>query len=147
MKLLIVGGAGYIGSHCVLESLRAGHEVVVLDDLRTGHREAIGDVELVEGSLHQPNVLRSVFETHAIDAVFNLAASCSVPESVHNPGLYYHNNLAGTLNLAENHGLLSCAVGSHGTALQQGWPLRGTPERASCAVPMFPQFSFASMGR
>ncbi|MGB1661910.1 MAG: UDP-glucose 4-epimerase GalE [Planctomycetota bacterium] len=100
MKLLIVGGAGYIGSHCVLESLRAGHEVVVLDDLRTGHREAIGDVDLVEGSLHQPNVLRSVFETHQIDAVFNLAASCSVPESVHNPGLYYHNNLAGTLNLA-----------------------------------------------
>ena len=99
MKVLIVGGAGYIGSHCVLESLRAGHEVVVLDDLRTGHRESIGDVELVEGSLHQQNVLRSVFETHRFDAVFNLAASCSVPESVHNPALYYHNNLAATLNL------------------------------------------------
>lgn len=100
MKVLIVGGAGYIGSHCVLESLRAGHEVVVLDDLRTGHRESIADVELVEGSLHQQNVLRSVFETHQFDAVFNLAASCSVPESVHNPALYYHNNLAATLNLA-----------------------------------------------
>ena len=62
MKVLIVGGAGYIGSHCVLESLRAGHEVVVLDDLRTGHRESIADVELVEGSLHQQNVLRSVLK-------------------------------------------------------------------------------------
>ena len=99
MKILIVGGAGYIGSHCVLESLRAGHEVVVLDDLRTGHRESIADVELIEGSLHQNNVLRSVFENHSFDAVFNLAASCSVPESVQNPALYYHNNLSGTLNL------------------------------------------------
>lgn len=54
----------------------------------------------MEGSLHQQNVLRSVFETHQFDAVFNLAASCSVPESVHNPALYYHNNLAATLNLA-----------------------------------------------
>ncbi|NCF56182.1 MAG: UDP-glucose 4-epimerase GalE [Planctomycetia bacterium] len=99
MKILVVGGAGYIGSHCVLESLRAGHEILVLDDLRTGHRESIPDVELVQGSLHEARVLKSVFESNRIDAVFNLAASCSVPESVKDPGLYYHNNLAGTLNL------------------------------------------------
>ncbi len=101
MRILVVGGAGYIGSHCVLESLRAGHEVVVLDDLRTGHREAISEVELIEGSTHEPRVLRSVFESYRFDAVFHLAASCSVPESVKIPALYYHNNLAGTLNLVE----------------------------------------------
>ena len=99
MKILVVGGAGYIGSHCVLESLRARHEILVLDDLRTGHRESIPDVELVQGSLHEARVLKSVFESNRIDAVFNLAASCSVPESVKDPGLYYPNNLAGTLNL------------------------------------------------
>jgi len=102
MKILVVGGAGYIGSHCVLESLRAGHEVVVLDDLRTGHREAISGVELIEGSIHEPRILRSVFESSSFDAVFHLAASCSVPESVKIPALYYHNNLAGTLNLVES---------------------------------------------
>ncbi|MGE4632968.1 MAG: UDP-glucose 4-epimerase GalE [Planctomycetota bacterium] len=102
MRILVVGGAGYIGSHCVLESLRAGHEVVVLDDLRTGHREAISEVELIEGSIHEPRVLRSVFESYPFDAVFHLAASCSVPESVKLPALYYHNNLAGTLNLVES---------------------------------------------
>ncbi len=101
MRILVVGGAGYIGSHCVLECLRAGHEVVVFDDLRAGHREAIEDVELVEGSIHDSSALRSVFETSEIDAVFHLAASCSVPESVKIPAAYYHNNLAGTLNLVE----------------------------------------------
>ncbi|MEE2882486.1 MAG: UDP-glucose 4-epimerase GalE [Planctomycetota bacterium] len=101
MRILVVGGAGYIGSHCVLESLRAGHEVVVLDDLRTGHREAISEVDLIEGSIHEPRVLRSVFEAYQFDAVFHLAASCSVPESVKIPAVYYHNNLAGTLNLVE----------------------------------------------
>jgi UDP-glucose 4-epimerase len=101
MRILVVGGAGYIGSHCVLECLREGHEVVVLDDLRAGHREAIQDVELIEGSTHNPSTLRSAFEAHRFDAVFNLAASCSVPESVQIPAAYYHNNLAGTLNLVE----------------------------------------------
>lgn len=101
MRVLVVGGAGYIGSHCVLESLRAGHEVVVLDDLREGHREAISDVELIEGSTHDRKTLRAAFETNQFDAVFNLAASCSVPESVQIPAAYYHNNLAGTLNLVD----------------------------------------------
>lgn len=101
MRILVVGGAGYIGSHCVLESLRAGHEVVVFDDLRTGHREAISEVDLIEGSIHEPRILRSAFESYQFDAVFHLAASCSVPESVKIPAVYYHNNLAGTLNLVE----------------------------------------------
>ncbi|MDG1455048.1 MAG: NAD-dependent epimerase/dehydratase family protein, partial [Planctomycetota bacterium] len=101
MKILVVGGAGYIGSHCVLESLRARHEILVLDDLRTGHRESIPDVELVQGSLHEARVLKSVFESNRIDAVFNLAARAGVRYSMENPHVYLSTNAEGSLNLLE----------------------------------------------
>jgi len=108
MRVLVVGGAGYIGSHAVRECRRAGLEPVVFDNLSTGNRESVEGVELIEGDLLDPRALRSTFENDAFDAVFHFAASASVPESVPKPALYYHNNVAGSLNLV--HAMLEAGV-------------------------------------
>lgn len=108
MRVLVVGGAGYIGSHAVRECRRAGLEPVVFDNLSTGNRESVEGVELIEGDLLDPRALRSTFENDAFDAVFHFAASASVPESVAKPALYYHNNVAGSLNLV--HAMLEAGV-------------------------------------
>lgn len=100
-KVLIVGGAGYIGSHMVRLLLDEGHEVVVLDNLSQGHRAAIGEAELVEGDLMNADDLAAVFEGRRIDAVIHFAALIAVGESVIDPGSYYHNNVCGTLNLLD----------------------------------------------
>ena len=99
MRVLVVGGAGYIGSHTVRELIRAGHEPVVLDNFSEGHREAIPGVPVLEGDLLYVNSLRNAFKTQPFDAVFHFAAHASVPESVANPLKYYSNNVAGSLNL------------------------------------------------
>lgn len=100
-KVLVVGGAGYIGSHMVRLLVEAGHEVVVFDNLSQGHREAVGDVELVEGDLLNPDDLAAVFRGRQIDAVIHFAALISVGDSVTSPDDYYRNNLCGTLNLLD----------------------------------------------
>lgn len=99
MNILVTGGAGYIGS-VVSESLcDAGHRVVVIDDLSTGHREALdGRVRFVEGSLLDGALLRSVL-ADGIEAVCHFAAFSLVGESVKNPLKYYHNNIAGAVTL------------------------------------------------
>ncbi|MEE2886944.1 MAG: UDP-glucose 4-epimerase GalE [Planctomycetota bacterium] len=97
--ILVTGGAGYIGSHTVLMLQQRGHRVVVLDDLSEGHREALFDVEMIEGSTLDAACLARVFEQYPIRAVCHFAARCYVGESVEDPGLYYHNNVVGTLNL------------------------------------------------
>jgi UDP-glucose 4-epimerase len=109
MKVLVVGGAGYIGSHAVRECRRSGIEPVVFDNFSTGNAPAIDGIETIEGDLLDPRTLRSAFENDRFDAVFHFAASCSVPESVAKPALYYHNNVAGTLNLV--HAMLEARVG------------------------------------
>lgn len=100
-RVLVVGGAGYIGSHMVRLLVEAGHTVVVFDNLSQGHREAVGDVELVEGDLLNPDDLAALFRGRDIDAVIHFAALISVGESVTAPGDYYRNNLCGTLNLLD----------------------------------------------
>lgn len=100
--ILVVGGAGYIGSHTVKQLLDKGHEVVVLDNLSTGHLESIDTrAAFVEGDLSSPTDLDRVFGTYPVEAVMHFAASSLVGESVSNPLKYYKNNVAATLTLLE----------------------------------------------
>jgi UDP-glucose 4-epimerase len=102
--ILVTGGAGYIGSHAVLALKQAGYKVVIFDNLEYGHQELVKsvlDVELVVGDTRDRAALDQVFATHKIDAVMHFAAYIAVGESVEKPGMYYENNVMGTLNLIE----------------------------------------------
>lgn len=99
MRVLVVGGAGYIGSHMVLQLVEAGHEVVVLDDLSSGHREAVWRAPLVEGSTSDLGLLDKLFRDKRPDAVMHFASFIQVGESVKEPLKYYENNFSSTLNL------------------------------------------------
>lgn len=97
MRILVFGGAGYIGSHTALELIRAGEEVVVADSLVTGYRRAVPEgAAFYQGDLHDRAFLDHLFETEKIDAVIHFAAFSLVGESVSNPLKYYDNNLCGT---------------------------------------------------
>jgi UDP-glucose-4-epimerase GalE len=95
-RILITGGAGYVGSHCAKALAVAGHKVVVLDNLLFGHREFVRWGELVEGDIRDSATLDVVFNTQRIDAVMHLAALAYVAESLKAPGLYYDVNANGT---------------------------------------------------
>ena len=99
--VLVAGGAGYIGSHMVKELLSEGMEVVILDNLATGHRDLVTGGEFVQGDLHDAALLDILFSTRKIDAVMHFAAFSLVGESVENPIAYYRNNFSGTLNLID----------------------------------------------
>lgn len=101
MKILVLGGAGYIGSHMAKTLMRAGHDVVVLDNLSTGFRRLARYGEFVPGDLADKQVLESIFQRHRIDAVMHFAAASLVGESVADPGKYYRNNVAATLTLLD----------------------------------------------
>ena len=93
MGVLVTGGAGFIGSHMVLELLDAGEDVVVLDNLSTGFRWAVPDAaEFVEGDVGDAALLRRLLAGNAIDAIIHFAGSIVVPESVADPLGYYLNN-------------------------------------------------------
>ena len=98
-KILVTGGAGYIGSHTVRQLGEAGYEVIVYDNLSTGSAEALLYGSLFVGDLADEMVLELAFAQHNFDAVLHFAASISVPESVANPLDYYENNTRNTLNL------------------------------------------------
>lgn len=101
MTILVCGGAGYIGSHMVRCLREAGTDVLVFDDFSTGHREAVQDVAVVEGTLLNPADLDRAFAAAPISAVMHFAAKALVGESVSNPCLYYENNFVGTLRLLQ----------------------------------------------
>jgi UDP-glucose 4-epimerase len=103
-KILVTGGAGYIGSHTVLALKRAGYEVVILDNLVYGHRDLVEkalQVELVVGDTADRPLLDQLFQTHKFDAVMHFSAYAYVGESVTDPAKYYRNNVVGTLVLLE----------------------------------------------
>jgi UDP-glucose 4-epimerase len=102
MKIFVVGGAGYVGSHCVRRLVAAGHEVTVYDNLCAGHRAAVDPkATFVEGDLSDAASLDGVFEEARFDAAMHFAAFLNVGESVHEPLKYWHNNVANTLNLLQ----------------------------------------------
>lgn len=101
-RLLVTGGGGYVGSHALRALRAAGHEAVVLDDLRAGAAEAVGDAPLVRADCGDPAALAALFAAHGPFAgVLHFAGSISVPESVARPLLYYRNNAAASATLLE----------------------------------------------
>ncbi len=99
MKILLVGGAGYIGSHMLKMLLGAGHQVVTFDNLSSGHRDAVLGGEFVQGDLADTVALAQVFTQHQPEAVMHFASYIQVGESVKRPDIYYQNNVTNTLNL------------------------------------------------
>ena len=97
----MTGGAGYIGSHTVLQLLARGERVVVLDDLSTGFRQAVRDVPLVIGNVGDRKITDALLAEHKIDTIIHFAAHTIVPESVSNPLKYYGNNTCSTRSLLE----------------------------------------------
>ncbi|WP_239618482.1 UDP-glucose 4-epimerase GalE [Cohnella mopanensis] len=101
MAVLVTGGAGYIGSHAVAALLEKGEQVVVVDNLYQGHKNAVLGGKLYEGDLRDADFLARVFQENDIDGVIHFAANSLVGESMKDPGKYYHNNVYGTLCLLE----------------------------------------------
>ncbi len=100
-KVLITGGAGYIGSHAVLACLEAGHSVIVVDNLSTGVRANVApECDFVEGDVGDVAAMSAIIDDRNVHAIMHFAGSIVVPESLSNPILYYENNTANTLRLA-----------------------------------------------
>lgn len=102
MKILVTGGAGYIGSHCVNQLLKNGYEVVVVDNLSKGHKDAVGSAKLYIGNIGDKVFMNKVFSEEKVDGVIHFAAYSIVPESMKVPDNYYENNVVCTLRLLES---------------------------------------------
>ncbi|MFC5652837.1 UDP-glucose 4-epimerase GalE [Paenibacillus solisilvae] len=123
MAVLVTGGAGYIGSHAVAALAERGEEIVIVDNLQQGHKDAIIGGKLYVGDLRDADFLDTVFQENKIDAVIHFAANSLVGESMKDPGKYYHNNVYGTLVLLEKlvqYGVLKIVFSS--TAATYGEP-------------------------
>lgn len=104
MKILVTGGAGYIGSHTVRELVERDHDVIVLDTLESGSKQAIGKMKLYQGSITDDALLDRVFTQEKPEAVIHFAAYKAPGESMKEPGKYFHANVDGTLSLLETMG-------------------------------------------
>ncbi len=126
MAILVLGGAGYIGSHTVYELIEAGKQVVIADNLETGHIEAVHPkAKFYQGDIRDRAFVDSVFDNEQIDGVIHFAANSLVGESMTNPLKYYDNNLCGTKVLLESmvaHGIDKIVFSS--TAATYGEPER-----------------------
>ena len=126
MRILVLGGAGYIGSHTVYELVDAGYEVIVVDNLLTGFKEAVHpQAKFYEGDIRDKIFLDNILSKEKIDGVIHFAASSQVGESMKNPLKYYNNNLCGTEVLLESmveHGIDKIVFSS--TAATYGEPER-----------------------
>lgn len=138
-SVLITGGAGYIGSHVCQQLRGRGERVVVLDNLSTGVREAVGDAPLVIGDVADRNCVMGIIEQHKVDTVMHFAAHTVVPESVSNPLKYYANNTCATRNL-----LAACSDAGvdqmvfSSTAAVYGMPPDGFADEATPTMPINP---------
>lgn len=101
MKIVVAGGAGYIGSHMVKQLVQAGHDVITLDNLSYGYRDAVKYGEFVEGDIGDADCLDKLFTNAGIDAVMHFAGFIQVGESVEKPSMYYHNNVINTHTLLD----------------------------------------------
>lgn len=101
-KILVTGGAGYVGSQAVKKLFKAGHQVVVFDNLSTGFRSLVKFSPLIEGDLRDKESIFSAVQKVKPEVVMHFAAKAQVGESVENPGLYYENNVYGSLNLLQS---------------------------------------------
>lgn len=120
MTVLITGGAGYIGSHAVLAFHEAGYKVVVVDDLSTGHRDAIpADVLLLESDVGDIERTQEIIGAHNVTSVVHFAGSLVVPESVEKPLDYYQNNTAASRNLIQ--ACVNTVAGNRGEPSGESW--------------------------
>ena len=137
--ILVAGGAGYIGSHMVALLVEKGYDVVVVDNLCTGHWQAVKGAKLRVGDLRDGNFLDQVFSEFPIDGVINFAAYSLVGESVTNPLKYYGNNVAGSqsmLTAMKNHGVKKIVFSS--TAATYGEPEKQPIEETDRTEPTNP---------
>ncbi|MFO0982044.1 MAG: UDP-glucose 4-epimerase GalE [Planctomycetota bacterium] len=123
--VLVTGGAGYIGSHTVKLLRERGHDVVIYDDLRYGHRAAVADVPLVVGDLLDESRLKDLLRRYAIGACVHFAARCYVGESVENPLKYYRDNVAGSIALINQ----LVAAGVRRVVFSSSCAVYGAPDR------------------
>lgn len=138
-SILVVGGAGYIGSHMVLSLQAAGYSVVVLDNLSKGHRDAVDETPLVVADMADKKRLEALFKAHRFSAVMHFASFIEVGESVQFPAKYYQNNVAATLNLLDvmlAHGVKQFIFSS--TAAVYGEPQYSPIDEAHPIAPINP---------
>lgn len=138
MNVLVTGGAGYVGSVCAAVLRRAGHGVVVLDDLSAGHRAAV-DGPLVVADVRARAAVREVLRANAVDVVLHFAAKALVAESVAHPLAYFDTNVAGTLALVDamlDGGVRSLVVSS--TCAVYGQPERVPVDEDAALAPVSP---------
>jgi UDP-glucose 4-epimerase len=138
-SILVTGGAGYIGSHVVLQLRARGEQVVVLDDLSRGFRQAVLDTPLVVGKVGDREKVLEVLETHGVDTVMHFAAYTIVPESVAEPLKYYGNNTCSTRSLLES--CLEAGVRNFvfsSTAAVYGIPEGGVAAEDTATAPINP---------
>lgn len=124
MKFLIIGGAGYIGSHMVKQLYEAGHSVVTFDNLSNGYRDSVLYGDFFEGDLASKRDLEQVFSEYSFDQVMHFASFIETSESIMRPDLYYRNNVTNTINLLDvmvKHNVLNLIFSSTAS-------LFGTPE-------------------
>lgn len=139
VKILVCGGAGYIGSHMVKMLDRSGYSVVTFDNLSTGHREAVKWGEFFQGDLLDKAALERVFQAHQFDAVMHFSARSLVGESVQKPEIYYENNVIGTFNLLEQ--MRRSGVGKFvfsSTAATFGLPQKDLIDESHSQLPINP---------
>ncbi len=121
--VLVTGGAGYIGSHTVRALREAGRDVVVLDSLELGRREAVIDAPLVVGDIHDQDLVTATCNEHGVTQLVHFAAYKAVGESMEQPAKYWRNNVAGTVELVE-----AClASGVHDVVFSSSCSVNGTP--------------------